>query len=77
MRAKNDEKIQTLDHFSRCALGNKLRLSRNAMIFTDTSINIHIQDLQSVVAFRINLDLFWFFNRNVQNHNWCSARNCT
>ena len=30
--------------------------------FIDTSIKIHIDDVQSFVTFRISVDLFYFFN---------------
>ena len=33
-------------------------------------VKIYIEDLQSFIAFRISLDLFWFFDRNAQNRNF-------
>jgi len=87
---KKREKIQHVGHFFGHTLGKKLRFcafwSKNrknrdlvGMIcnFANTSIKIHIEDLQNFVALWIFLDLFWFFDWNAQNRNWCFVRNCT
>jgi len=51
--------------------GRKIKINRNLFRilrnFTDTSIKIHIDDVKSLLTFRICLD---FFDRNVQNCNW-------
>jgi len=88
MRAKIVKKIQPLCHFSGLTLEKKLRfctvqlkikinhnLAKMLRNFIDTSIKIHIEDLQSSVTFRISLNIFYFFDQNTQNHNWCSEPN--
>jgi len=72
MSAKNSEKFQPLGHFFELAHGKKLRFlwfGRKIKInrdlvgiqwnFIDTSIKIHIEDVQSFVTFWISLDFFF------------------
>jgi len=48
--------------------GRKIKINRDLVgmqrNFIETSIKIHIEDVQSFVTFRISLDFFYFFNRN-------------
>ncbi len=60
MSAKKCEKVQPLGHFSRLAINRDLdEMLRN---FIDTSIKIHIDNVQSFVTFQISVDFFYFFN---------------
>jgi len=74
MSAKKREKVQPLRHFFGLALekicdfawfGQKIEINRDLdeMLrnFIDTSIKIHIDDVQSFVTFRISGDFFLFF----------------
>ena len=69
MSAKNCEKIQPLGHIFGLALRNFFRFctvwsekNRDLVLmlrnFTDTPIKIHIDYVQSSVAFQISLDFF-------------------
>jgi len=60
MSAKKCEKVQPLGHFSGLAINRDLdEMLRN---FIDTSIKIHIDNVQSFVTFQISVDFFYFFN---------------
>jgi len=75
MSAKKREKVQPLGHFFELALekncdfawfGQKIEINRDLVEILrkciDTSIKIHIDDVQSFVTFRISVDFFYFFN---------------
>jgi len=73
MSAKNRKKVQPLGHFFGLALVKncdfawfvqKIEINRDLVEmlrnFIDTSIKIHIDDVQSFVTFRISVDFFIF-----------------
>ena len=73
MSAKNCEKIQPLGHIFGLALPKKFRFctvwskkNRDFVLmlqnFSDTPIKIHINYVQSSVAFQISLDFFLIFS---------------
>jgi len=75
MSAENREKVQRLGHFFGLVIGKnchfvwfgrKIRINRHLVEmlrnFIDTSIKIHINNVQSFVTFRISVDFFIFFN---------------
>jgi len=75
MSAKKREKVQPLGHFFGLALekncdfawfGQKIEINRDLVEmlrnFIDTSIKIHIDDVQSFVTFRISVNFFCFYN---------------
>jgi len=75
MSAKKRGKVQPLGHFFGLALEKncdfalfcqKIEINRDLVEmlqnFIDTSIKIHIDDVQSYVTFRISVDFFYFFN---------------
>jgi len=75
MSAKKREKVQPLGHFFGLALekncdyawfGQKIEINRDLVEllrnFIDTSIKIHIDDVQSFVTFRISVDFFFIFS---------------
>jgi len=78
MSAKNREKVQPLGHFFGLAFekncdfawfGKIIEISRDLVEmlrnFIDTSIKIHIDDVQSFVTFRISVDFFLFFHLRI------------
>jgi len=78
MGAKKREKVQPLGHFFGLALeknydfawfGQKIEINRDLVemlrSFIDTSIKIHIDDVQSFVTFRISVNFFLFFQLRI------------
>jgi len=79
MSGKKREKVQPLGHFFGLALekncdfavfGQKIEINRDLVEmlrnFIDTSIKVHIDDVQSFVTFRISVDFFIFSIANLR-----------